>query len=193
MPSGVSKDFLDHAKRHQRRALARLATLTGVGLVGGGVAELLDVGRIGPFVVAYGVAVALGLALGGLAGWLEVRSWADSLRDGWRTWMEAAVGAGDMTETADRVGARTISLGRAVGAVLVAANAACLIAAWFTLPPITVLEPYGVFAFATVAATGMTVGAAATRVLVEAWWCREVEDQTRELIEAGRVGVWGFR
>jgi hypothetical protein len=193
MPSGVAKDFLDHARDHQRHALLRVGLLAAAGLLGGIVAELLDPGRAGPFVVTYGVAVAAGLALGGAVGWLEVRSWADSLADGWQRWMEAAVGAGSMPATAERAGARRLTAGRAAGAVLVAANAACLIAAWSTLPPFTGLEPYGAFAVSTVAVTGAAVGGAATKVLVEAWWCREVEGQTLALVEEGRVGVWGYR
>ncbi len=193
MPFGVSKDFLNLAKQAQRRALIQLAPLIAAGLAGGAVAELLDPPRLGGFVIAYGAAIVAGLGLGGAIGWYEIRSWAESLRDGWQEWMHSAVGAGSMAETARRAGARRVSGGRLIAAVLVTLNAACLIAAWFTLPPFTLADPFGAFALVTVALTGLAVGAAATKGLVEAWWCREVEHQTLDLVEEGRVGVWGYR
>ncbi len=193
MPSGVSKDFLDHAKHHQRHALAALAGLSTAALLGGVVAELVSVERWGSFVLAYAGALTAGVLLGGLVGWRQIRSWAASLRDGWQAWMRAAVGAGSMPETAHRAGAKRFRLGHAWVGALVALNAACLIGAWFALPPFSLVDPYGVFALATVTVTGVSVGSAASKVIVEAWWCREVEGQTLELVEAGRVGVWGYR
>lgn len=193
MPSGVSKDFLDHAQQHQRYALILAAALSLVAALGGVVAELLSVDRLGSFVLVYAGALLVGLLGGAFLGWREVQSWAASLREGWQEWMRSAVGAGDIAETASRAGAKRFRWGRAWTAVLVALNAACLIAAWFTLPPFSLMDPFGALALATVALTGFTIGASTTRVLVEAWWCREVEGQTLELVESGRVGVWGYR
>lgn len=193
MPFGVSKDFLNLAKKQQRQALLQLAPLVAAALVGGAVAELLDPSRLGRFVVTYAITLAAGLIAGGLLGWIEIRSWAESLKDGWQDWMHSAVGAGSMAETAERAGAMRITIGRVAAAVLVVLNAACLIAAWFTLPPFAVTEPYGLFAILTVGLTGLGVGSATMKSLVEAWWCREVEHQTLDLVESGRVGVWGYR
>lgn len=193
MPFGVSKDFLNLAKRQQRHALMQLAPLLAAGLAGGAVAELLDPPRLGGFVLVYAAAVVAGLLAGGLAGWWETRTWGESLRDGWQTWMHSAVGAGSMGETADRAGAMQLTVHKMWAALVIALNATCLVAAWFTLPPFTLLEPFGALALVTVTVTGLTVGAATTKGLVEAWWCRQVEHQTLDLIEEGRVGVWGYR
>lgn len=193
MPFGVSKDFLDLTRKHQRDALVSLGWLIAAGLAGGIVAELLDPTRLGSFVLVYGIAAGAGLILGGLGGWLEVRSWAASLRDGWQDWMHSAVGAGSIGEAADRAGARRITLSGVLAAVLVVLNATVLVAAWFRLPPFELLDPYGALALVTVSSTGAAVGARAALGVVEAWWCHEIEDQTLSLVESGRVGVWGYR
>lgn len=192
VPSGVSKDFLDHARTHQRFAVWAFLALIVVAFVGGVVAELVSAERWGAFFVVYVVALFAGAVAGSLLGWQEVQSWAKSLRDGWQTWMRAAVGAGGMAETAKRAGAWRVRWGWAWVSVLVALNAACLIAAWFALPAFA-LTPYGVFVFVTVALSGCTIGATGGLVVLEAWWCREVEGQTLALVEEGRVGVWGYR
>lgn len=193
MPFGVSKDFLDVLEQGKRRALVGLAPLIGAGLLGGVAAELLDPPRLGDFVLLYAGAIVLGLGLGGLLGWLETRAWGESLRDGWSEWMHSAVGAGSVDETAERAGAWTLPAIGVWAAILVVLNASCLLAAWWTLPPFTLTDPYGALAVITVAATGATVGIRTVSLLVEGWWCREIEAQTLDLVHEGRVGVWGYR
>lgn len=193
IPFGVSKDFLDLAKQGQRRALIGLAPLLLAGLAGGLVAELLDVGRMGGFVLLYIGALAGGLLAGSIAGWSQTQSWGESLKNGWSAWMHAAVGAGSMGEVAHRTGATRIPAAALVSAALAALNAACLIAAWFQLPALDLTDPFGAFAIVTVTLTGLTVGMRGPVILLEGWWCREVEQQTLQLVEEGRVGVWGIR
>ncbi|PSG96927.1 hypothetical protein BRD56_08210 [Thermoplasmatales archaeon SW_10_69_26] len=193
MPFGVSQDFLNRLDEGQRRGLLALIPLTLAGLTGGFVAEMLDPGRVGAFVWSYAGSLVAGLAIGGLVGWRVVQTWGQSLRESWTDWMHSAIGAPDIGETAQRAGARHVTIGRATGAGLVAANAAVLIAAWFQLPAFALLDVYGAFAILTVAATGLAIGARAAIGLAEAWWCREIEDQTMDLVREGRVGVWGMR
>lgn len=193
MPFGVSKDFLNLTQQRQRHALVALAPLAVLGLLGGVVAELLDPPRFGSFVLLYGAAVAVGLVVGVVVGWWETRSWAESLREGWTEWMHSSVGAGTIPEAAARAGARRIQISRASVAVLVVLNGSCLAGAWYRLPPFAVTDPFGAFAMVTVLATGLAIGAKATLNFAEAWWCRQVESQTRELVESGKVGVWGYR
>jgi hypothetical protein len=193
MPFGVSQDFLNLLDEGQRRGLLALLPLAAAGLVGGFVAEMLDPGRAGAFVWLYAASLVAGLIAGGLLGWRTIQAWGESLREGWTEWMHAAVGAGSVGEAADRAGARNIEGSRAVGAGLLAANAACLIAAWFQLPSFALLDVYGAFAIATVASTGLALGVRAALGVAEAWWCREIEEQTLDLVREGRVGVWGMR
>lgn len=192
MPFGVSQDFLNRLHEGQRRGLLALIPLAVASLTGGFVAEMLDPGRAGAFVWLYASSLVAGLAGGGLVGWRIVSSWGESLRESWTEWMHSAVGAPDIGETAERAGARRVTVGRATGAALVAANAAALIAAWFQLPPFTVLDVHGAFSIATVTATGLATGARAAIGMAEAWWCREIEQQTMDLVREGRVGVWGM-
>lgn len=170
-----------------------LVPLALAAAAGGFVAEMLDPGRAGAFVWLYASSLLAGILLGALTGWRLVRSWGESLRDGWTEWMHSAVGAASMAEAAERAGAPRIAVGRLLAAGLVAGNAACLIAAWFLLPPFTLTEPYGALVLLTVAATGAAIGGRAAIGLAEAWWCREIEDQTLDLVQQGRVGVWGIR
>ncbi len=193
MPFGVSKDFLDLAKQGQRRGLTSLAAILGLSLLGGLVAELLDAPRMGGFVLLYGASIAAGLLLGGLLGWLEVRSWAASLKDGWQTWMQSAQGAGTMGEAADRAGAMHLSFERVAAGLLVVLNGAALVASWFQLPPFALTDWHGAFTIVTVAATGLVLGSVLVIRLTEAWWCRQVEHQTLDLVQDGRLGVWGVR
>lgn len=193
MPFGVSKDFLDLTRRGQRRGLTSLATVVLLGLLGAGVAELLDPPRFGTHVLIYLGAVGFGLLLGGLLGWLETRSWGQSLREGWQTWMESAQGASTMGEAAGRAGAMNLALGHVLTGLLIVLNGAVLVASWFQLPPLAIDDPYGALALVTVASTGLAVGSHLVVRLVEAWWCRSVEQQTLTLVEEGRIGVWGVR
>jgi hypothetical protein len=193
MPFGVSQDFLNLLDEGQRHGLLTLIPLAVAAIVGGTVAELLDPGRAGALVWLYAASLVAGVGLGGLVGWRTVNSWGESLREGWTEWMHAAVGAGSVREAAERAGARNVDLSRGVDAVLVAANAACLIAAWFQLPAFALLDVYGAFAIATVGLTGLVLGGRAALSVAEAWWCREIEEQTMDLVRDGRVGVWGMR
>lgn len=193
MPFGVSRDFLTLAEDGQRRGLLELVPIAIGALLAGTVAELVDPARFGVYSWLFVASLAAGLGLGAIAGWLQTRSWAESLRNGWTEWMHSAVGAGSMREAARRAGARTVNVDRTAGAILAALNVAVLVAAWFTLPPFTLASPYGAFAILTVALTGLALGARASLGLAEAYWCREIEAQTLELVEDGRVGVWGMR
>lgn len=193
MPFGVSKDFLDLAKQGQRRGLTSLAAILGLSLLGGLIAELLDASRMGEFVLLYGAAIVGGLLLGGLLGWLEVRSWASSLKDGWQTWMQSAQGAGSMGEAADRAGALHLAFERVAAGLLLVLNGAALVASWFQLPPFTLTDWHGAFTILTVAATGLVLGSVLVIRLTEAWWCRQVEHQTLDMVQDGRLGVWGVR
>lgn len=193
MPSGVCYDFLNLLEDGQRQSLVRLAPLALAGLAGGFVAEMLDPGRIGTFVGLYLSMLAVGLIVGGLLGWREINTWGDSLREQWNDWMQSSQGASTVGEAAQRTGAPRIRVPKPAAAALVALNVACLVAAWFTLPSFTLTTPYGLFTVATVAATGVTIGIQAPVWVAEAWWCREIEDQTLSLVEEGHVGVWGVR
>lgn len=193
MPFGVSQDFLNLLDEGQRRGLLALIPLAAVAAAGGFVAEMLDPGRAGPFVWLYAASLLAGLVVGGLAGWRVVRAWGESLRESWTEWMHSAIGAPSIAEAAQRAGASRVEIGRAASAVLVAANAACLIAAWFQLPPFAFTDVYGAFAVATLGITGVVLGARAAIGLAQAWWCREIEEQTMDLVREGRVGVWGVR
>lgn len=193
MPSGVSYDFLTLLEDGKRRGILALGPLLVAGLAGGFVAEMLDPGRAGPFVWLYASAIVVGVGAGAFLGWREIRSWGESLRDGWTDWMHSAQGAGSVAEVAERAGAPRLHLNKIVGGLLAVANGAVLVAAWFQLPPWSLQSPYGVFAIATVACTGLGLGGQAALRIAEAWWCRQIEDQTLSLVEKGRVGVWGVR
>lgn len=193
MPFGVSHDFLTLLDEGKRRGLVALLPLAVAGLAGGVVAELLDPGRAGAFLQLYGGALAAGVVAGGVAGWRVVRAWGESLRESWTDWMHSAVGAATVADAAERAGAPHVTVGRLAGAALLAANGAVLVAAWFRLPPFGFAEPYSALALVTVACTGLAVGARASIEVAQAIWCREIEQQTLDLVEEGRVGVWGMR
>jgi len=193
MPFGVSRDFLTLAEDGQRRRLLELVPLAVGAILAGSVAELLDPARFGVYSWLFVASLGAGLGVGGIGGWLQTRAWADSFREGWTEWMHSAVGAGSMREVARRAGARAVNVDRTAAALLAALNVAVLVAAWFTLPPFSLATPYGAFAVSTVALTGLAIGARASLGLAEAWWCREIERQTLDLVEEGRVGVWGMR
>ncbi|MDX1612187.1 MAG: hypothetical protein R3185_07440, partial [Candidatus Thermoplasmatota archaeon] len=153
----------------------------------------LDPPRVGAFVLLYLGALGAGLGVGALLGYLETRSWAKSLRASWQGWMHSAQGAASMGEAAGRTGALHFQRRGLLASILVVLNAAVLIASWFQLPPLSVTAPYGLLAIATVSLTGLSLGALLVLRIAEAWWCRQVERQTLNLVQEGRIGVWGVR
>lgn len=193
MPFGVSKDFLTLAGQGKKSALRALGPAIGLGLLGAFVAEMLDASRLGGFVLLYLLGIVLGVGLGAAVGHLETRSWGESLKASWSGWMHASVGAGTIGEAAKRAGALHVSPWRVLTVSLAVLNFTCLVAAWFTLPPLTVAEPYGILAVGTVLVSGAAVGSFLAVRVAEGWWCRGVEQQTLDLVQQGRLGVWGIR
>lgn len=187
MPHGVSDQFLRILGNERKGSLRAIALAIALLPFAYFMAELTDDPFLGLVVWLAALALAGGAAIGVLWARHQTARYNESLRQSWNQWMRMSLSCASVHEVAAHVHNKRSQVGlRGVAAaMLVILNGALFAFLWSALP--WAFE-FGVIVTAT---NGLVLGFLAGHAAWSWRWTSQFTKALDELINEGRVGLWG--